>query len=348
MHVDPIRIKITNEQRIALFGEQPSQQEESFISRLPESHWSKLHKHEWMSESQAQAFFVQWWRGRPKTCKCEDSEIILAENPMRFANEQEFFASGVELHNAVNAKLQAEMLEMCYPPVTIQQALSMWRSKAPCTASKLVITVATGQDAKRLLKHTGPRMQAYASQCGADYLEITNDVFLNWHFNKLRVGEFAAQYEQTLFFDADAFPTHKCRNLFAESDAVAVVNDWNTLVRNRVTDWVYPEYRMVMQSQDREACSSWERCLNSGVLLCSREHNPWVMPEKPLPSVHCAEQFWVDANITEYTELDQVCNWQWWRGKDFWRGLPDAEVIHFANCPREDRLELIKWAVEEF
>lgn len=312
------------------------------------SHWHPLHEYEWTSEQSARAFFSDWWSKRPQTCNCSDSERILETNPMSFESEEAFFESGVRLHNAVNAKLSIEYPERHYPETSMAEAYAVWRGIAPRTRDRLLITVASGIPYKQLLKYSRKRFEEYAKRCDADYLEITNEAFGSWHKNKIRVGHYASQYSQTLFLDADCFPTRKCRNLFEASSGIAVVNDWNTFVRNQVTSWIYPEYEMVMRSQGREPMPSWERCLNSGVLLCSKEHNPWAMPELPLPGVHCAEQFWVDAHITEYTELPEVCNWQWWRGSDFWRGLLNAEVIHFANCPQPERLELMKWAVETF
>lgn len=270
------------------------------------------------------------------------------KNAPQFNSPEEFRVWGINLHNAVNAKLAAEHPALYYPQITRSQYDVLWMDKAPKTSDKLVITVATSQQAKKLLRHTRERFISYADDCGADYVELTNELYSSWHLEKLRVGVFAAQYDQTLFLDVDCFPTKKCRNLFKESKGVAVVDDWEVLVRNKVTSWVYPEYKMTMESQGLGVSATWERCLNSGVLLCSREENPWVMPEKPLPGAHCSEQFWVDAQIKSYHQLPQACNWQWWRGKDFWRGLQDAEVIHFANCPQEDRLELMKWATENF
>lgn len=265
-----------------------------------------------------------------------------------FDSPESFRTWGIDLHNAVNSKLATEYPHLDYPQISMEQYLALWKNKAPCKSSRLVITVATGQYCKQLLKHTRTKFIDYANQYNADYIELTNELCESWQLEKLRVGVFADQYEQTLFLDVDCVVTDKCRDLFEASDGIAVVNDWNILVQNNRWNWIDPEYKSIMRSQNIEPEKEWTRCLNTGVLLCSKTYNPWVKALRPLPQVHCAEQFWVDHHIQDYTELPDTCNWQWWRGKEFWRGLPNAEIIHFANCPRPERLELIKWATQEF
>jgi len=308
------------------------------------SHWNTLHLNKWNSAESATQFSKAWWDDIPQ-CDCNLDGL-----PNLDCNSEESYAESKRvLHNTVNAKLAAKYPQLDYPQISQEQYRALWMNQAPCKSSRLLITVATGQHCKQLLKHTRQRFKQYAEKHGADYVEITNELCDTWQREKLRVGAFASQYDQTLFFDADCVVTERCRDLFSLTNGVAIVNDWDVLVCNKRTEWVDQEYRLVMRSQDVEPQSSdWDRCLNTGVVLCSRNHNPWVMPVKPLPHVHCAEQFWVDSHIKEYVTLPEICNWQWWRGQDFWRGVSSAEIIHFANCPRLERLELIKWATEAF
>jgi hypothetical protein len=306
------------------------------------SHWNALHQHKWESAESSTQFARHWWDTIPQCdCNLEGLPKIDCES------EDAYIDSKRVLHNAVNAKLASKYPNRDYPQVTQEQYRALWLNESPRKSSRLVITVATGH-CKQLLKHTRQRFERYAEKHESDYVELTNEICESWHMEKLRVGVFASQYDQTLFFDADCVVTEKCRNLFEASKGVAIVDDWSALVRNERIDWIDQEYKAVMRSQDVEPQATWERCLNTGVVLCSRESNPWVPATKPFPPVHCAEQFWVDSHIKEFVALPEVCNWQWWRGKDFWRGIPDAEIIHFANCPRPERLELIQWAVEEF
>jgi hypothetical protein len=57
----------------------------------------------------------------PARCDCKDGyQRILAEIPPDHTSPKAFFAWGVRLHNAVNAKLGK-------PEITIDEAYSIWR-----------------------------------------------------------------------------------------------------------------------------------------------------------------------------------------------------------------------------
>jgi hypothetical protein len=79
--------------------------------------WSKLHGYtgcdpQWLDI---------WQYLIPQRCDCKDGyQRILAEMPPDFTSPEAFFAWGVALHNAVNAKLGK-------PEITIDEAYSIWR-----------------------------------------------------------------------------------------------------------------------------------------------------------------------------------------------------------------------------
>lgn len=325
------------------------------------SHWISLHQYVWKSELETRNFFTNWWEKRPKTCDCKDAETILTKNPIDFSSKETFKESCRRLHNAVNHKLSSTYPDKYYPQVSTEEYQYLWNNTPPRKSPRLVITVATGKY-KKILSYSRNSFQAYATKHGADYIELTNEIptkdllsdivddvnyTTSWHLNKIRVGSMAAQYDQTLFVDVDCIITDKCRDLF-QYPGTAIVDDWSVLESKHTTEWIHPEVSMVAESQKLPAPDYWERCLNTGVVLCTRESNPWVMPKYKLPHNHCGEQFWIDLNIDDFVSLPETCNWQWWRGKDFWRGLPSAEVIHFAGCPSAERLELMKWAASEY
>jgi len=80
--------------------------------------WSKLHRYlgcdpQWLDI---------WVHLIPNNCSCRSGyQHILKELPPDFTSPEAFFAWGVALHNAVNAKLGK-------PQTTIDEALSIWRS----------------------------------------------------------------------------------------------------------------------------------------------------------------------------------------------------------------------------
>ena len=326
--------------------------------------YSVKHEKNWNSFNAQVFFFQQFVPAIPgQGCGCSSFFTDYCQkNPPNFKDHLSFRTWCRVLHNAVNQKLSAEYPDNYYPQISEEQYNYLWSSIAPRKSSRLVITVGTGTH-KNILKHSRISFKEYARRHGADYIELTNEVptaqlvssldspssqyNYTWHHNKIRVGALAAQYDQTLYLDADCIITDKCRDLF-QYPGIAILDDYPILSRNKILDWIHPEINTVMASQQLPFQSYWERCLNTGVVLCTRENNPWVMPQHPLPMVHCAEQFWVDYNIKDFVSLPDLCNWQWWRGQDFWRGLQHAEIIHFANCPHPTRLELIQWAATEY
>jgi hypothetical protein len=79
--------------------------------------WTKLHSYtgcdpQWLDI---------WQYLIPQRCDCKDGyQRILAEMPPDYTSPEAFFAWGVNLHNAVNAKLGKQQ-------ITIEEALSIWR-----------------------------------------------------------------------------------------------------------------------------------------------------------------------------------------------------------------------------
>ncbi len=79
--------------------------------------WAKLHSYtgcdpQWLDLWQ---YFI------PQRCDCKDGyQKILEEMPPDFTSQDAFFAWGVRLHNAVNAKLGK-------PELTIDEARRIWR-----------------------------------------------------------------------------------------------------------------------------------------------------------------------------------------------------------------------------
>ncbi len=66
----------------------------------------------------------------------------------------------------------------------------------------LIITHATGKTFNELLEVTGPVLEEYAENVGADFVALTNATQQWWGLEKFRVLEFARHYERTLYIDA--------------------------------------------------------------------------------------------------------------------------------------------------
>ncbi len=80
--------------------------------------WSKLHSYRGCDPQ----WLDIWQYLIPQRCDCKDGyQRILAEMPPDFSSPEAFFAWGVALHNAVNAKLGK-------PEITIDEACKIWRN----------------------------------------------------------------------------------------------------------------------------------------------------------------------------------------------------------------------------
>jgi hypothetical protein len=80
--------------------------------------WSKLHEYRGCDPQ----WLDLWVHFIPSRCDCRDGfQHILKDLPPDFSSPEAFFAWGVRLHNAVNAKLGK-------PQITIDEAYSIWRT----------------------------------------------------------------------------------------------------------------------------------------------------------------------------------------------------------------------------
>jgi hypothetical protein len=100
---------MTNEELLAKQQERSNQ-----AGRLA---WAKLHGYRGCDPQ----WLDIWQYLIPQRCDCKDGyQRILAEMPPDFTSPEAFFAWGVALHNAVNAKLGKQQ-------ITIDEAYKIWR-----------------------------------------------------------------------------------------------------------------------------------------------------------------------------------------------------------------------------
>ena len=210
------------------------------------------------------------------------------------------------------------------------------------TKSRLLITVATGDSFRELLRYTGTLMEAYAKRIDADFFAITKPSQQWWGLEKFRVQPFAQSYERTLYIDADVFLTEETPDLFdvVPSGHVSMHDDWSQLPS---FEWVFEERRNILESQDIPMDYS-KVVLNSGIVMCDRKQaSIWKPPLHPFFPTHCSEQFWLQNNARgmPFFQLPTEFNTQYWMPK-FLELVPTAKVIHLANCTPEKRLEFAR------
>ena len=318
--------------------------------------WAGLHLYPLITKkwkrSEAEAFYTAWLPDSiPGGCSCGTHWAkIIESDPPRYESRGSFFRWTVRVHNAVNRILN---VNGTHPKVTQAQARDVWSRIAaawpvawwrpihgtPIGGSRLLITVATGP-ARESLSITRPMMEAYAARCGADFVALVDTTQSWWGLEKFRVAEYAATYDQTLFIDSDVLIKPDAPDLFSQCrDAdIAIHDDFSDLPS---TAWMAGEFNALMHCVDPlQQRERYSNCYNSGVVLTSRAAaSIWSPPSLPMPTSHCAEQFWVQHQIDKQVErgsrltvLGPEWNTQFWM-EDF---EPRREVCHFihgANAP---------------
>lgn len=206
--------------------------------------------------------------------------------------------------------------------------------------SKLVVSLAVGQNALDVLELTRPQMEKYAARVGADFRVIQGDRFPRYPLaNKFRLRQLAANYDRVLFVDADVWIRDDADNLFD------VVPEGTVGMHADITNMKSAAH--IKRAAERVAAEQQVdpivfRGYNSGVVVFDRAHlDMWAAPLLPFKPGHLSEQTWVEYNLHRMappmTWLDDRYNCQWWF-KDFKEQEPSAHFVHLADCPHEERI----------
>lgn len=222
----------------------------------------------------------------------------------------------------------------CPPPLALQPK-----------HDRAIVTVASGDGWRAMLRITGPFMRAYAELVGADF------VVCDWPGNEAwplssKYGALSAlrHYSRISFVDADVLLRPGCINLFeaCRPDEFGAVDE---LVFHRLSKVYHIErdYREL-----REQLGYPHRpvnfYLNTGVFVCPRECSSLLEPPAALPPYHCAEQDLLTARVAQQLEdgkikfrlIDRRCNWQWWTNEKFVNAPADA-ILHISGFKDQDK-----------
>jgi hypothetical protein len=224
-----------------------------------------------------------------------------------------------------------------------------------------------GQHGEDLLAISGPLFRRYAERIGARYhvFRVAESQFPCGE--KFRVRGAVEHYDRVIYLDADiVLDPATCPDLFSivSRETIGTHDDllWSRVNRSpernaEFVDWAQGEHDQVCDSQGIPRVTV-SRMLNSGVLVLSREHAGFFdSPPRPLPKLHCAEQWWCWLNAHRYqfplTLLHETFNYQWW----FHERMPspterrDIHIRHYAGQwwfrSVEDRLETMRQHVRE-
>lgn len=309
--------------------EPPKPKEQTNHPKQTRTAWLALHEYAakvplW-DEVDARKFVKQWERNLG--CSTCGSAWKKLDWKFNYNSPEEFFESTVKAHNYVST----HHVNPSLPEVSMDNAYAMFWGKAPCNSNRLVITVATGAPFVKLLQLTKPTLQYYADKCGADYIELTNVTEDWWGLEKFRVGQFAKQYDQVLFIDADVIVRPTAPDLFdmVPTTHVGIHDDWNQL--GTQLDWLHNDRKLLSESQGVEVADP-DICLNSGVVLFSKQTaSVWDRPPKPIDITHTMEQTWVEHNCLKHPiyNLPIEFNTQWWFPR-FQQLVDKAEMVHIS------------------
>ena len=203
---------------------------------------------------------------------------------------------------------------------------------------RLVITVATGK-AQELLAHTLPRFRAYAKKVGADFIALTNTT-QTWPLaEKFRVAHYAANWNRTLYVDADVFVRSSAPDIFeaVPVGTVGIHDDTPMLLgKHYGTEWLTKELAAITESQG-VPMPLVTVSLNSGVVVCDRKDaGIWIPPQSEFPLLHCSEQNIVQGRVQQCDVhyLEQAWNFQWWANQKF-EGIEHAYFVHLSGMSKQ-------------
>jgi hypothetical protein len=309
--------------------------------------WARLH-----SAINGDKDFVDLVLGTmPVSCPCKrKADDLLKRFPPRYKSEKDWFEWTVEFHNAVSGELLEQK-----PQIDMDRAYMLWRNRRPNSGrSRAIITVANGSHFLEILKLTRPLMQDYADRVNADFIDLDNDTEEWGPMEKFRVWNFAKEYEEVLFVDADVVIKPNAPNIFEQYNESICVYDEYSDYKNR--EWLTRE-RKAVSTLSGLNIENQPVSFNSGVILSRKSScDIWKRPNVDIGTTHCAEQIWIGEQIRKEYErqatlgkLDSRWNWQYWFGDrkkgEFENGLEDAYFVHFSNCP--SRLESIRKYIDQ-
>lgn len=210
---------------------------------------------------------------------------------------------------------------------------------APRTSDRAVVAVAAGAEGQSLLRFSRPWLAAYAVRLGADFVVLDWPGVPGWGQSaKFAFGKVLEVYDRAVLIDTDtAADPHRCPDLFAvvPEGTVGIYDDLPGLLRHPKGAGLVEEYQRF-----REAAGLGRAGVpfygNTGVVVADRRHAPlFAPPAVPVPPIHCGEQHWWVARLTDAAapvfRLPAVCNYQWWERGQFADPPPPDAILHFSG-----------------
>jgi len=195
---------------------------------------------------------------------------------------------------------------------------------------KALVTQAFGDDWKKILDLTKPRMEAYCQRHKIDFIALEKPLVEPVQYTKSAIGNIMATkgYDQVIFVDCDVLVTKDCPDIGEDAGVFCAFDEGAFLDRKLAMGQLAGAFGAVIVPQFY---------VNTGVfVISSKAVGALSMPPLGLLPNHFAEQTWMNIMVhiwgIQLTNLDPVYNCMTSVEEHF--GLDrykDAMCIHYAG-----------------
>jgi len=195
---------------------------------------------------------------------------------------------------------------------------------------KALVTQAFGDDWKKILELTQPRMEDYCQRHKIDFIALEKPLTEPVQYSKSAIGNIMATkgYDQVTFVDSDVLITKDCPNIGEDAGVFCAFDEGAFLDRKLAMGQLAGAFGAIIDPRFY---------VNTGVfVISSKAVGALSMPPIGLLPNHFAEQTWMNIMVHIWniplTELDPVYNCMTSVEEHF--GLDrytDAMCIHYAG-----------------
>lgn len=206
-----------------------------------------------------------------------------------------------------------------------------------------ICVIPANDQALELLDITRKNIQAYATKCNADYVELCGDQHPDWPMaNKFRLHTVAKTYKKTLYLDCDIFVKQEAPNIFdaTPNDKVSAFDEWSIWTDKGDTTWIERQQDLIVRKilKPEEASKllnngkfTASSMLNGGVLVIPQSlADYYQQPDKNYPRSWCFDQNYLTLTLPKekFFSLDMRWNLEYVNEHSFWYFLPEAYFVH--------------------
>jgi hypothetical protein len=213
--------------------------------------------------------------------------------------------------------------------------------------SRLLVTVAVGESAKRELAITGPLFEAYAARVGARFLAITEPTGQPHGMMEKWVVHYLSKSVPLLcYIDADIVIKPDAPNVFEMPLGPHGWAAFDERPHLSKSNWIDTEAAEVAAHQGLPVPAR-HPSYNGGVLLLTPQSaDLYAPPDKPFVYRHCYDQSLLSVRASgggrPASPLDRRFNWCA-VSRDFWDGLDRAWFVHLNGMGfGPHRLDLLR------